>query len=208
MSASQLFGANPTPNRRGGLCVEPALAEEAPADVGVGRAEALDEELGGGLVGGQEPGAVAVVGRLPAVFVVQLEPDAAGEALDGLGEGDVVHVLQERVDVAATRRSRSSGRSRAAAARGSSGCARRGRAEALQRADAGGLQAHVLADDVGDVGAGLHLFDVALSNAARHGSHPSSPRWPDGRSRRRRGRGSAPVTAARVARTRRAPTGR
>ena len=57
----------------GGLCVESALAEEAAADVGVGRAEALDEELGGGLVGGQEPGAVAVVGRLPAVFVVQLE---------------------------------------------------------------------------------------------------------------------------------------
>src|SRR5690606_25079200 len=47
-------------------------------------------------------------------------------------------------------------------------------AEALQRAHARGLEADVFADDVGDVGAGLDLLDVALSNPARHGSHPSS----------------------------------
>ena len=73
MSASQLFGREADAEPPGGLGVEPALAEEAPADLGVGRAEPLDEELGGGLVGGEEPGAVAVIGRLPAVFVVQLE---------------------------------------------------------------------------------------------------------------------------------------
>ena len=153
--------------------VEAALAEEAPTDLGLGRAEPLDEELGGGLVGGEQPGAVAVVGGLAAVFVVQLEADAAGEPLDRLGERDVVHALQERVDVA-----------RLAAAEAVVVAELRPHvearaalvvegAEALQRADARGLQAHVLADDVGDVRAGLHLIDIALSNSARHGSHPT-----------------------------------
>src|SRR5690606_26195965 len=74
------------------------------------------------------------------------------------------------------------------------------RAEALERADPGRLQAHMLADDVGDVGAGLHLFDVALSNPARHGPHPSSPVELGGR-------GPARTTGT-AARTRRGRTGR
>ena len=96
MSASQLFGreADAEPARRPRRRTRARRGSARPT-LGVGRAELLDEELGGGLVRGEEPGAVAVVGRLPAVLVVQLEADAAGEALDGLGERDVVHPLQE-----------------------------------------------------------------------------------------------------------------
>src|SRR5690606_36954266 len=83
-----------------GLGVEPALAEEPPADLGLGRAETLDEELLGGSVGGEEPGAVAVIDGLAAVFVVEFEADAPRESLHRLGERHVVNALQERVDVA------------------------------------------------------------------------------------------------------------
>jgi hypothetical protein len=83
--------ADAEPARR--LGVEPALAEEAPAHFRLGRAEAFDEEVCCRLVRREQPCAVAVVGRLPAVFVVQLEGDAPRETLDGLGERHVVHAL-------------------------------------------------------------------------------------------------------------------
>jgi hypothetical protein len=61
----------------GRVGVEAALAEESPTDLGLWRAEPLDEELGGDLVGGEQSCPVAVIGGLAAVFVVQFEGDAA-----------------------------------------------------------------------------------------------------------------------------------
>ncbi len=179
------------------LGVEAALAEEPATDLGLWAAESLDEELGRRLVRGEKPRTVAVVGRLPAVFVVEFEGDASGESLDRLGERDVVHALQERVDVA-----------RLAAAEAVVVAELRAhveartalvveRAETLHRTDAGRFQADVLTDDVGDVRASLHLIDIALSNSARH-AHILFVGSAE----------SAGVTAARGVRTRPAPTGR
>jgi hypothetical protein len=42
------------------------------------------------------------------------------------------------------------------------------RAESLHGADAGALERHPLADDVGDVRARLHLFDIGLPDSACH----------------------------------------
>ena len=140
VSASQLFGAKPTPKRCGRVGVEAALAEESAAHLGVGRAERSAEELGGGLVRGEQPGAVAVVGRLAAVFVVQLEADAAREPFDRLGEGDVVHPLQEREDVAALAAAEAVVEADLRAHVEARAALVVERAEALERADAGGLQ--------------------------------------------------------------------
>ncbi len=154
------------------LGIEPALAEESAADLGVGCTESLDEELGGRLVGGEQPRAAAVVGRLAAVFVLQLVADAARQPLDRLSERDVVHALQERVDVAGLAASEAVVVAELRTHMEARTALVVEWAQALHRPDAGRLQAHVLADDVGDVRAGFHLIDVALSNPARHGSDP------------------------------------
>ena len=108
-----------------------------------------------------------VRGRSP-VLVVKREADAAGEAFDRLGEGHVVHLGEEGVHVAGLAapeavveaRLRPDVEARAALVVE--------RAEPLHGADAGILERHPLADDVGDVRARLDLFDVGLPDAARH----------------------------------------
>src|SRR4029079_6477151 len=95
----------------------------------------------------------------------------------------LVHALQERVDVARLAASEAV----VVAELGPHVEARAAlvveRAEALERADARGLEADVLAQEVCDVRAGLDLIDVALSNAARHGSHPIARNGCRGRTR-------------------------
>src|SRR5690606_25855773 len=94
-------GRVPDPEALRGGRVEAPGAEEVAADLGGGGDQLrLVERLRRG-VGREQAGAVAVIGRLTAVLVVQLVAEAAREALDRLLERDVVHPLEEGVDVAA-----------------------------------------------------------------------------------------------------------
>src|SRR5690606_28758262 len=81
--------------------VEAAGAEEGAAGLGSRGRELRGEELRGRPVRGEQPRPVAVVARgLAAVLVVELDADAGGHPLDRLGEGHVVHLLQEAEDIA------------------------------------------------------------------------------------------------------------
>ncbi len=170
---------------RGG--VEAARAEEVAADLGGGRAELRLEPLLGGGVRRQQPGAVAVVARLAAVLVVQLVAEPGGQPLHGFGEGDVVHLLQEREDVAALVAAE-------AVVQPDLGPHVEGRAallveraEPLHRADARALERDEVAHDVGDVGAGPDFVDVASTNQTGHGSDSRFRRCPTPVSRVRGG---------------------
>ena len=90
------------------LPVEAALGEELAGGRGVRRAELLGEEGRRGGVGRDQPRPLADVGAVgraggPAavVLVLQLDVGPAGEQLDGLGEGQMVDLLDEGNDVAA-----------------------------------------------------------------------------------------------------------
>jgi len=152
----------------GGRGIEPPLAEEPPRRLCLGRRELRPEELLRGGVGREQPAAVALIGCLPAVLVVQGVADAGGEPLDRLLEGDVVHLLQEGVDVAALAAAeavveadlRTHVEARAALVVEG--------AQPLHRPDAGALQGDVVADDVGQIRARPNLVDVAASNEAGH----------------------------------------
>ena len=168
MHARPALGRVPDAEVRGGTGVEAAFAEEPPGGDGLARRELRAEELGGGGVGGVQARAPARVGGRAAVLVVQREADAPGEALDGLGERQVVHLAQERVDVARLAAAeavveaglRSHVEARAALVVE--------RAQPLHGPDARRLERHALADDVGDVGARLDLVDVGLADPPGH----------------------------------------
>ena len=158
---------------RRGSRVEAALAEEAPRDVGLGGREPAAEVLRRRRVRGVQPRATGGLGRGAAVLVVQRVAEAPREPLDRLGEREVIEVAEERVDVA-----------RFAAAEAVVEAGLRAHVEAraalvvegaqpLQRADAGRLERDALTDDVGDVGARLHLVDIGLEDPSGHQS-PSS----------------------------------
>ena len=81
---------------------------------------------------------------------------------------DVVHLLQEGEDVAALAAAEAVVEADLRAHVEARAALVVERAEALQRADAGALQRHVVADDVGDVDARPDLVDVASANEAGH----------------------------------------
>lgn len=88
----------------GGGLVEAALGEEHPAGVGLGAdGELFGVPLGGDLVGLDQADAfAALVGRVvAALLVAQGDLGLGCEALDGLGEGEVVDLHHEREGVAA-----------------------------------------------------------------------------------------------------------
>jgi hypothetical protein len=186
--------------------VEAALPQEGAADLRLLGSELLHEELGGGLVGAEQARAVALVGGGLAVLVVQLVADPLRHALHGLGERDVVHALQERVDVAAL----AAAEAVVEADLGAYVEARRALvmegAEALQGSDAGGLEGDVLPHHVAQVDPRAHLVDVALADQCHWLIlRPGTVAIPGRRAPRAGVRRRAWRTGAR---TRRWPTGR
>ncbi|GMA88840.1 hypothetical protein GCM10025868_40900 [Angustibacter aerolatus] len=135
-------------------------------------------------VGLDEPGAPAdlLAGPPRAVLVLDLHAGALGEPLDGVAEGQVVDLLDERDDVAAL-----------AAAEAVPDAERRPhverrrllvveRAEPLERPDATGSERDVLADDVLDRRTLLDRgHDLGLDPTRHHASLRSGA---DGRGRR------------------------
>lgn len=88
----------------GGGLVEAALGEEGAARVGLGAGvELLGVEPRGGLVRLDQTDALAALvgGVVPALLVAQGDAGLGGEALDRLGEGEVVDLHHERDGVAA-----------------------------------------------------------------------------------------------------------
>lgn len=87
----------------GGGLVEAALGEELPADLGFGRVELVDVELGGDLVRLDQADALPalVAGVVAAFLVPQGDARLRGEALDRLREGEVVDLHHEGEGVAA-----------------------------------------------------------------------------------------------------------
>ncbi len=162
------FGREADAEVCGGVGVEAAFAEEPAADIGLGGSEFLREEFFGGRVRCEDARTVPGFGRGSAVFVVQREPDAAGETFDRLAEADVVHLLEEGVDVAAFAAAEAVVHADLRAHMEAGAAFVVERAEAFERADTGRTEADVVAHDVSDVGAGFDLFDVTLSNSAGH----------------------------------------
>ncbi len=88
----------------GGGLVEAALGEEDPAGVGLrGLGELLRVPVGGDLVGLDQADAFAALvgGVVAALLVAQRDAGLGCEALDHLGEGEVVDLHHERDGVAA-----------------------------------------------------------------------------------------------------------
>ena len=168
VSESHDFGAHPTPNRAAASASKLALGEEPLPGLGRGGRQLLGEELRSHAVRVEQPHPVRRVLGGAAVLVGEPEPDPGREPLGGLHEGDVVELHQEGVDVAALAAAEAveppdpRTHVEAGAALVVEG------AEALQRADAGGLESDLLADDVGDVRPGPDLLDVARADAAGH----------------------------------------
>ena len=118
---------------------------------------------------------------LAAVFVVQLEADPGGHPLDRLGEGGVVHLLEEREHVAILATAEAvipadlgtHVKTRAALVME--------RAEPLKRTNPCALERDKISDDVSDVDPRPNLVDIVSSNEAGHppilvsasGVHPS-----------------------------------
>ena len=87
LSASNVLGAKPTPKRSAAAGSKPRSPRKSRPGSRLGRRQLLDEELCGRLRW-RRAAAPGCRGRVAcaAVFVVQLEADAGGHALDGLGE--------------------------------------------------------------------------------------------------------------------------
>ncbi len=153
----------------GGRLVETALAQKDTTGLGLLGRQLRDEELFRGLVRRQDARAHAVVGRLAAILIVKFVADARRHALDGLGECDVVHLLQECEDIAALTATEAVVKADLRAHVKARAALLMERAEPLHRADARILECDVVPNDVGDVGARAHLVDVASSNQACHG---------------------------------------
>ena len=86
----------------GRLAVKTALTQKRASNSRTGCGELRHEEFRGGRVGRQDARARTRLGLAAAtVFVVQFETDALGQLFDGFGETQVLHFLQERVDVTA-----------------------------------------------------------------------------------------------------------
>jgi hypothetical protein len=151
-----------------GRSVEPALPQELAARLGLGSSQLCNEEVGGALVGGENARAVAVVGGRAAVFVVQLVAQPSGHALDGLAEAHVVHLLEEGEHVAALAATEAVVETDLRTHVETGAALLVERAQALHRAGARVLEAHVVADDVGDVGARPDLVDIAALDEACH----------------------------------------
>ena len=96
------------PNRLGRRAVEAALAQEVAPGAGLGPA-GVEQQRGVELLGHpvrlDQPRALAerhaALAGAAALLVVQLQAELGREALDGLGEGEVLDLLHERDDVAA-----------------------------------------------------------------------------------------------------------
>ena len=185
----------------GRAAVEAALAEEVAPRPGLGVRrveEDLRIELLGDAVGLQQPrapaerDAVAVGTR--TVLVVELEPELGGEALDGLGEGEVLHLLDEGEDVAALATAEAVVRADRRAHREARRLLVVERAEPLERPDTGGAEGHVVAHDVLDGRALLDRRDVLGPDPTRHSPSSvcresrSSPNGTSGGAGRWRGR--------------------
>src|SRR5690606_27922578 len=151
-----------------GAGVEAALTEERARGLGLWRQQLLAEELGRLRVRGVQARATARLGRgAAALLVVQLVSDALRDLLDRLGEREVVHLAQERVDVPRFAAPEAVIEPLAGAHIEARALLVVEGAEPLQGADARRLQRDALADDVGDVRARLDLVDVGLDDA-RH----------------------------------------
>ena len=157
--------------------VESAFSEEPARRVGFGRRQLATEEFRRRRVRGEQSRATGVLGCGSPVFVVQSEGDPPCEPLDRLGERDVVHLRQERVDIArlATAEAVVEARLRSHVEAGTAFVMEG--TQALHGTHARVLEGDPLADDVGDVRTGLHLLDVGLSDPPGH-QRPSGRRAP------------------------------
>ena len=116
---------------------------------------------------------------------MEREPDPPREALDGLGERDVIHRAEEGIDIAGFAASEAVvvADLRTHVEAGASLIVKR--AQALHRAHAGRFQGNPFAHDVSDVRASLDFVDVGLTDAghqcpAAEGDSPApvTMSWP------------------------------
>ena len=156
---------------RGGMAVEAPGREEVPPRLCLRGGELLAEPGLGQAVGVHEALPSARLDPAPhraALLVAQLDPGAVSEVLDGLGESEVVDLLDEGDDVTALTAAEAVPVTELGAdVEGGSAFVVKG-AQPLERADAGALEGHVLTDDVLKPGALAHRLDVLTPNQSRH----------------------------------------
>jgi len=156
----------------GGAPVETALGEERARGRTARGRELLGEVAGRSTVRLEQSLAAARLvtrARCAALLVPQLDADAACEVLDGVRERQAVDLLDERDDVTALAAPEA-----VPQADLRTHVERRRvlvveRAEALHRPDARGLQGHVLADDVLDMGTFADRLHVVPPDPSCHG---------------------------------------
>ena len=155
----------------GGMAVEAPGREEVPPRLCLRGGELLAEPGLGQAVGVHEALPSARLDPAPyrtALLVAQLDPGAVGEVLDGLGESEVVDLLDEGDDVTALTAAEAVPVTELGADVEGGGAFVVKGAQPLERADAGALEGHVLADDVLKPGALAHRLDVLTPNQSRH----------------------------------------
>ena len=151
---------------------EPAPGQELAALRGLGGGELGLVELLRDPVGVDEaPAPARLLGAHAGapLLVVEGDPRLRGQRLDGLGEGQVVDLLDETDDVAALPAPEAVEHPHGGAhVEGGRPLVVEG-AQALERADPGGLERDVVADDVLDPGSVAHCFDVVFAYEPGHG---------------------------------------
>ena len=114
------------------------------------------------------------VARRVALLVAQLDAVLVGQPLDGLGEAEPVDLHQEGDDVAALAAAEAVEEPAAGVDVERRGLLVVERAQALQRAAAGGAERDVVGDDLVDPGLLAHLRDVFLADPSGHAAESTA----------------------------------
>ena len=148
--------------------VETTVTQKPPPRLSFGRRELGDVELRRSLVGRQQTRPIAMVDRLAAILVVQFITEASSHPLYSLGEGDVIHLLQESEDITALTAAETVVKTDLRANMETWRPLLMEGAEALHRTNASALQRDKVADNVRNVGARPDLVNVTSSDQACH----------------------------------------
>ena len=172
VSVSQSRGAKPTPKCSAAAWSKPRSARNCRPTCGGRRGQLLGVELGRHPVGLDQLLPLPLLSCRPgaALLVAELHAEPVGEALDRLGEGQVVDLHDEGDDVAADLAAEAVEGAHARADREGRRLLVVEGAEALEVAAAGRPERDHLADHVGDVGPLLDEHDVLVPDPACHGT--------------------------------------